>query len=108
MRGGMGDDGHEVSILIRPGGADRAGRAPSKVSTKDHSAAAPGASMRRRRCLSVIVRLGGRALGRGEQLADALDVVGANGSCEQAIVADAVEAGRQQVQEKAADELVDV
>ena len=66
--------------------------------------------MRRRRCLSVIVRLGGRALGRrrGEQLADALDVVGANGSCEQAIVADAVEAGRQQVQEKAADELVDV
>jgi len=34
VRGGMRDDGHEVSILIRLGGADRAGRAPSKVSTR--------------------------------------------------------------------------
>ena len=29
----MGGDGHEVSILIRLGGGDRAGRGPSKVST---------------------------------------------------------------------------
>ncbi len=55
------------------------------------------------------VRLGaralGRGLGRGEQLADALDVVGSNRAGEQAVVADAVEAARQHVQEKAADEL---
>jgi hypothetical protein len=71
----------------------------------DHSAPAAGASVRWRRCFSARVRLGGRTLGRGEQLADALDVVNASGSCEQAVVADAVEAARQHVQEKAADEL---
>ena len=45
------------------------------------------------------------ALGRGEQLADALDVAPPNGSGEEAVMADAVEAARQNVQEKAADEL---
>ena len=48
----------------------------------------------------------GRSLGRGERLADALDVAGSNRAGEQAVVADAVEAAGQDVQEKAADELV--
>ena len=38
-------------------------------------------------------------------MADALDVVGPNRSCEQAVVTDTVEAARQDMQEKAADEL---
>jgi len=33
LRGGERGDGHEVSILIRVGDGERAGRAPSKVST---------------------------------------------------------------------------
>jgi hypothetical protein len=33
LRGEVRGDGHEVSILIRLGEGDRAGRAPSKVST---------------------------------------------------------------------------
>jgi hypothetical protein len=33
LRGGKRHDGHEVSILIRVGDGERAGRAPSKVST---------------------------------------------------------------------------
>src|SRR5271166_1064387 len=33
LRGGMRGDGHEVSILIRLGGGERAGRGPSNVST---------------------------------------------------------------------------
>jgi hypothetical protein len=61
--------------------------------------------VRWRRCFSVAVRLGGRALGRSEQLADALDVVRPNCSGEQTVMADAVEAARQDMQEKAADEL---
>ena len=61
--------------------------------------------MRWRRRFSVSVRLGGRALGRDEQLAGSLDVVRPNRSPEQAIVADAVKAAWQHVQEKAADEL---
>ena len=42
--------------------------------------------------------LSGRAFGRGERLADALDVAGSNRSGEQAVMADAVEAARQHVQ----------
>ena len=65
--------------------------------------------MRRRRWFGLAVGLGGRArgrdLGRGERLAGPLDVVRPNGAGEQAVVADAVEAARQHVQEKAADEL---
>ena len=41
----------------------------------------------------------------GEQFAHAGDVVGASAFGEQAVVADAVEAGRQHVDEEAADEL---
>ena len=52
--------------------------------------------------------LGPRALGCGrghdEQLSDAVDVAGANGAGEEAVVANAVEAARQDMQEKAADE----
>ena len=55
--------------------------------------------------LEVTVRLSGRAFRRGERLADALDVAGSNGAGKQAVVADAVEAAGQDVQEKAADEL---
>ena len=43
------------------------------------------------------VRVLGRELGRGEQLADALDVVRPNRSGEQAVMADAVEAAGQYV-----------
>jgi hypothetical protein len=39
--------------------------------------------------------------GHGEQLSDAVDVAGANGAGEEAVVTDAVEAARQHVQEKA-------
>ena len=53
------------------------------------------------------VRLGVRelrcGLRRGERLADALDGARPNRAGEQAVVADAVEAARQDVQEKAAD-----
>ena len=55
--------------------------------------------------LEVTVRLSGRSLGRGEPLSDALDVGGSNRSGKQAVVASAVEAAGQDVQEKAADEL---
>src|SRR5208282_3530335 len=73
----------------------------------DHPAAATRASARRQRWFGVAVGLGRRAFarGRGEQLADALDVAGANRAGEEAIVADAVEAARQDVRENAADEL---
>ena len=61
----------------------------------DHPAAAAGASARRGRCF-VAVGLGPRALGcgrgHGEPLADEVDVAGANGAGEEAVVADAVEA----------------
>src|SRR5208282_1660319 len=70
---------------------------------------ATGASARWRSCFGLAVRLVARALGRslwrGERLAGALDVAGSNRAGEEAIVADAVEAARQHVQEKAADEL---
>jgi hypothetical protein len=61
------------------------------------------------RALGAIVDLGAktfrRTLGRGQQPAGALEVLRANGAGEQAVMADAVEAARQHVHEKAADEL---
>ena len=45
------------------------------------------------------------ATGLGEELAGAFDVLRANDAGEQAVMADAVEAGGQHVEEKAADEL---
>ena len=110
MRGGKRGDDHEVSILIRIGGGERVGRGPSKnVSVNDHPAAATRASARRQGRFSLAVGLGVRALGRdfgrGERLAGSLDVARSNRSSEQTIVADAMEAAGQHVQEKAADEL---
>ena len=46
--------------------------------------------------------------GRVEQLPGASDIVGADAAGEQAVMADAVEAARQHVREKAADELLRV
>ena len=106
----MRGDGHEVSILIRLGEAMRAGRAPSNVSTMiirppQHGQRRGGERSSVR--LSASAREGSGAFcARGEHLADALDVAGANRAGEEAVVADAVEAARQHVQEKAADELV--
>ena len=78
----------------------------------EHSAAAAWASTWRRSFVGVAVGLGawalGRDLGRGERLARALDVAGSNRAGEQAVVADAMEAARKHVQEKAADELGDI
>ena len=65
--------------------------------------------MRRRNVFGLIVGLGARTLGsglrRGEQVSGALDVLGANRAGDEAVVSDPVEAARQHVQEKAADEL---
>ena len=71
----------------------------------DHAAAAT------RTCRLVVIRsigIGGFALGLwpSEQFAGARDVIGGGASGEQAVVADAVEAARQDVDEEAADELV--
>jgi len=49
-----------------------------------------------------------RPVACGDEVSQATDVVGASGAGEEAIVADAVEAVGQHVQEKAADELGDV
>ena len=64
LRGGRRGDGHEVSILIRVGDGDRAGRAPSKVSMmiirppqQGHRRAGEG--------VSVSSSASARALGRG-------------------------------------------
>jgi hypothetical protein len=86
--GGKRGDGHEVSILIRLGDGERAGRAPSKVSTMIIRPPAIGAASSRRRSFGVTVldvtaRLSGRAFERGEQEADAPNVVGSNRSGEQ-------------------------
>src|SRR5271165_1777680 len=111
VRGGILGAGHEESILIRVGDGERQGRGPSNVSTMIIRPPQHG-HRRKDDWLSVAVGVGGRAIGRdfgrGEQLADALDVVRANRAGEQAVVADAVEAARQHVQEKAADELAGV
>src|SRR5579863_7542696 len=83
--------------------------APLERIDDDHLAAATWASAGGRRCFGLVVGLGALALarlsGRGEQLANALDVVGPNGAGDEAVMADAVEASRQDVQEEAADEL---
>ena len=44
--------------------------------------------MRWRRGFGLAVRLGARPLGRGQQMAGALDVVGTNAAGEQAVMAD--------------------
>jgi hypothetical protein len=62
----------------------------------DHPTAATRTAPRRRNVFSLTSSLGAGTLGRGvrhgERLASALDVAGANRSCEQAVMADAVSA----------------
>ena len=105
VRGGMRGDGHELSILIRLGDGDLAGRRPSNVSTMiirppqhGHRCAGEGLS-------ASLSASAGEVLGRGEHLANAVDIARSNRAGEQAVVTDAVEAARQHMQEKAADEL---
>ena len=104
----MRGDGHEVSILIRVGDGDCAGRAPSNVSMMITDRSNKGTGGRsevfRSRCRPRRARSRAGA-GRGEQLANALDAVRSNRAGEEAVMADAVEAARQDVQEKAGDEL---
>src|SRR6266496_4182784 len=73
----------------------------------DHATAAAWARAREGRLVAIIT-IGSIALGllATEQLAGACDVVGAGGLGEQAVVADAVQALGQDVDEEAADELV--
>src|SRR5262249_20252641 len=77
----------------------------------DHAGAAAWAGMRGGgRWLGAIgVGIGGLGLGRRrpEQLARRGDVVGTGATGEQAVVANAVETARQNMDEEAADELVD-
>jgi hypothetical protein len=65
--------------------------------------------MSSRWAFGAVVGLGARRFGRwrrrGQQLAGAIDVARSSGAGEQAVMADAVEAGRQHVHEKASDEL---
>src|SRR6267378_7092053 len=73
----------------------------------DHAAAAARTRLRERLVGLGAVGIPGLGLCRGhvEQTADPGDVVGACGAGEQAVVADAMEALRQDVDEEAADEL---
>ena len=75
----------------------------------DHTATAAGTQVRERLGIVGLGAVGIRGLGlcRGhvEQTAHSGDVVGARAAGEQAVVADAVEAGRQDVDQEAADEL---
>src|SRR5262245_60567815 len=76
----------------------------------DHAGAAAWAGMRGGRWLGAIgVGIGGLGLRRrhAEQLARRGDVVGTGATGEQAVVANAVETARQNMDEEAADELVD-
>jgi len=75
----------------------------------DHATAAAWARAREGRLVAIMmIGIGSLALGllATEQLAGAIDVVGAGGLGEQAVVADAVQALRQHVDEEAANELV--
>src|SRR5271167_4663473 len=74
----------------------------------DHATAAAWARARAGGRLVAIITIGSIALGllATEQLAGAIDVVGASSLGEQTVVADAVQALGQDVDEEAADELV--
>src|SRR5580704_11781125 len=76
----------------------------------DHASAAAWARVREGGRLVAIIIIGICSLALGplatEQLAGACDVVGAGSLGEQAVVSDAVEALRQDMDEEAADELV--
>ena len=111
VRGGKRGDGHEVSILIRLGDGDRAGARAFERLDDDHPAAATRAAARRRNVFGLDCRP--RRARAGAQFSAAASACRARSmlSCanragEEAVVADAVEAAGQHVQEKAADELV--
>src|ERR1019366_8940101 len=76
----------------------------------DHATAAAWTGLRQRPRFFVVSGLGGLGIARasrhGQQLTDPCDIVGAGAMSEQAVVADAMEAARQHVDEEAADELV--
>jgi hypothetical protein len=76
----------------------------------DHAAAAAGAEMRECLRLTVAGAVGITRLilwcWHVEQLPRSCDVVGASGIGEETVMTDAMEAGRQHVDEEAADELV--
>src|SRR6202011_1776999 len=75
----------------------------------DHASAAAWAKVREGGRLVAIIIIGICSLALGlanEQLAGACDVIGAGSLGEQAVVSDAVEALRQDMDEEAADELV--
>ena len=109
VRGGMRGDGHELSILIRLGDGERQGRGPSKVST---TIIRPPQHGQRRAGETSSARLSASREGWGAFSAAASNcrarsmLSGSNRAGEEAVVSDAVEAARQHVQEKAADELV--
>ena len=109
LRGGMRGDGHEVSILIRLGDGDRAGRGPSNVSTMIIRPPQHGQRRAGETSSASTVGLGAKAgahsLPRRAAWRARSMLSRANRAGEQAVVADAVEAARQHVQEKAADEL---
>ncbi len=94
--------GHEESILIRVGDGERQAR-PFERLDDDHPAATAAAA-RRRDVFGLAVGLGAWALGSGsrrrEQLPSALDVVRSKRAGDEAVVADAVEAAGQHVQEE--------
>lgn len=95
--------GHEVSTRMRfAGGIGRCrGAAPREDLDDDHATAAAGTSR--------LAGIGSGGLGfrfcHSEQLTRTCDVVGARAFGEQAVVADAVQAFWQHVDEEAADEL---
>ena len=104
---GMRGDGHEVSILMRVGDGGRPGRAPSKVSTM---IIRPPQQGQRRAGETVSAWLFASACERSGAASGAASawrtrsmLLRPNRAGEEAVVADAVEAARQDVQEKAAD-----
>ena len=109
LEGGRRGDGHEVSILIRARRRCRAGRGPSNVSTMiirppQHGQRRAGERSSARLSASAGEGWGAFSVAASICLARSM-LSSANRAGEQAVVADAVEAGRQHVQEKAADEL---
>jgi hypothetical protein len=76
----------------------------------DHAATAAWTGQRQRPRFFVVIGLGGleiaRASRHGQQLTDPFDIAGAGAMSEQTVVADAMEAARQNMDQEAADELV--
>jgi hypothetical protein len=73
----------------------------------DHASAAARAWVFERFGLVGVARLRAYGWGHVQQLAHSRDRLGPIGACEQAVVADAVESFWQDVDEEAADELID-